>query len=45
VVAIKQGGDDQAAVIQPDPTRPLRADDMLIVVSRPGAVQQLAGRW
>jgi len=45
VVAVKQGGDDEAAITQPDPRRPLRADDTLIVVSRPGAVQKLAGSW
>jgi trk system potassium uptake protein TrkA len=45
VVAVRQGDADGAAITQPDPSRPLRTDDTLIVVSRPGAVQKLAGSW
>jgi trk system potassium uptake protein TrkA len=45
VVAVRQGGQEEDAIAQIDPNRALQADDMLIVVSRPDAVQKLVGSW
>lgn len=42
VIAIRRNVDGQGKVVQPDPLAPLQADDILVVVSRPGAAQRLA---
>lgn len=39
IVAIRRAG--AGAVLQPQPTEPIHADDVLVVVARPGAVQRL----
>lgn len=44
VVAIRRVVDGKGAVALPNPNEALRADDILVVVSSPAAVERLAGR-
>lgn len=44
VVAIRHVVDGKGSVVQPDPQAPLRKDDILVVVSAPGATHNIVGR-
>jgi Trk K+ transport system NAD-binding subunit len=44
VVAIRRLAEGRGTVMLPNPTEPLRPDDILVVVSSPAAVERLASR-
>jgi len=44
VVTVRRPADEGGGVEPPDPRRPLRADDVLVVVARSGAVARMIGK-
>lgn len=45
VLGVREERDGESSVALPDPQRPLRDEDVLLVVGRPGAAQRLQESW